>query len=294
MRIANVAGRATLITAGDGTADLTGLDVEKASDGRFPADPQALFEQWDELHEWAAAHEGRGDLAIRVAELGPPTPAPRQVFGIGLNYAEHINESKMERPPAPAVFTKFPTSITGPSAQVVLPSANVDWEVELVVAIGRRAYEVAEADAWGHIAGLMVGQDLSERVVQLMGGVPQFSMGKSFPGFAPVGPYLVTPDEVPNRDDLELGCRVGDEVLQLGRTSDLIFDVSELVAKLSAICPLLPGDIIFTGTPSGVGNARDPKRFLEPGQVLVSHIEGVGEISNELVAGPHHPAGASS
>lgn len=282
MRIANVAGRATLITSADGS---TGLDVAKASDGRFPSDPQAVFEQWDELREWGTANSDRGDVTIRASELGPPTPLPRQVFAIGLNYAEHINESKMGRPPAPAVFTKFPTSITGPATPVLLPSPNVDWEVELVVAIGRRAFEVSQDAAWDHVAGLMVGQDLSERVVQLIGPVPQFSLGKSYPGFAPVGPYLVTPDEVPNRDDLELGCRVDDEVLQLGRTSDLIFDVAELIAKLSAVCPLLPGDIMFTGTPSGVGVARDPKRFLLPGQVLRSHIEGIGELSNEMVAG---------
>ena len=285
MRLANVAGRSTLITSDDGTH---GLDIEKSSDGRFPSDPQAVFELWDEIHEWGEANSDRGDVAITAADLGAPTPSPRQVFAIGLNYAAHINEAKMGRPPAPAVFTKFPTSITGPSTPVVLPSANVDWEVELVVAIGRRAYEVSESASWDHVAGLMVGQDLSERVVQLIGPVPQFSLGKSYPGFAPVGPHLVTPDEVPNRDDLELGCGVGDEVLQLGRTADLIFTVAELIAKLSAICPLLPGDIIFTGTPSGVGNAREPKRFLLPGQVLDSHIEGVGELHNEMVAGPHY------
>jgi 2,4-diketo-3-deoxy-L-fuconate hydrolase len=184
------------------------------------------------------------------------------------------------------VFTKFPTSITGPNATVELPSGNVDWEVELVVAIGRRAHRVSEEAAWGHVAGLMVGQDLSERVVQLAGPVPQFSLGKSYPGFAPLGPALVTVDEISHPDDLELDCRLGDEVLQAGRTGDMIFSVSELIARLSAVCPLLPGDIIFTGTPSGVGNARDPKRFLPPGGVLTSHIEGIGELRNALVAGP--------
>jgi 2,4-didehydro-3-deoxy-L-rhamnonate hydrolase len=287
MRIANVAGRATLVIT-SGTGGYAGLDIAKASDGRFPADPQAIFEHWDELHEWGVANAERADLEVAPGDLGAPTPAPRQVFAIGLNYAEHIAESKMGRPPAPAVFTKFQTSITGPSDQVILPSANVDWEVELVAVIGRRAHEVSEAEAWNHVAGLTVGQDLSERVVQLIGPVPQFSLGKSYPGFAPVGPVLVTPDEVPDRDNLELGCKVGDEVLQLGRTRDLIFDVAELVAALSAVCPLLPGDIIFTGTPSGVGNAREPKRFLEPGQVLVSHIEGIGELRNEMVAGPRY------
>lgn len=167
-----------------------------------------------------------------------------------------------------------------------LPSASVDWEVELVVAISKRAGSVA----WQHVAGLMIGQDLSERVVQLAGPVPQFALGKSFPGFAPFGPALVTPDEVNNPDDLALSCRLGDEVLQRGRTRDMMFGIAELIARLSANCPLLPGDIIFTGTPSGVGVARDPKRFLPPGSVLTSSIEGLGELVNDFVAGPTYPA----
>ena len=139
----------------------------------------------------------------------------------------------------------------------------------------------------------MIGQDLSERVVQLAGPVPQFSLGKSYPGFAPLGPALTTVDELDHPDDLAIGCRLGDEVLQDGRTSDLIFDVRELVSKLSYICPLLPGDIIFTGTPSGVGNAREPKRFLPPGGVLTSSIEGLGELQNHFVPGFGYPVSPS-
>jgi len=289
VRIVNVGQR--LVLQGPSGA---GLDVEKASDGRFSGDPQAIFGQWDEFREWAAAQEGRADMAIDPAGLGAPTPDPRQVFAIGLNYADHVSESKMGRPDSPTVFTKFPSAITGPNATVELPSGAVDWEVELVVAIGRRAYRVREAAAYDHVAGFMVGQDLSERVVQLAGPVPQFSLGKSYPGFAPLGPALVTVDEIAHPDDLELGCRLGDEVLQLGRTRDLMFSVPELIARLSAVCPLLPGDIIFTGTPSGVGNARDPKRFIPPGGVLTSHIEGIGELRNHFVAGPGYEGAAGS
>jgi 2-keto-4-pentenoate hydratase/2-oxohepta-3-ene-1,7-dioic acid hydratase in catechol pathway len=285
MRIANIGGRTTLL---DATG--AGLDIANASDGRFPADPQALFGHWDEFRDWAAGQSGRADAAADPADLRAPAPQPRQVFGIGLNYAKHIAESRMGQPPAPAVFTKFPSCITGPHDAVELPSRSVDWEVELVVAIGRRAYQVDEEAGWSHVAGLMIGQDLSERVMQLAGPVPQFSLGKSFPGFAPLGPALVTPDEFADPDDLELGCRVGDEVLQLGRTRDLIFGVAELVARLSAVCPLLPGDIIFTGTPPGVGNARDPQRFLLPGSTLISHVEGIGELRNPIVAGSGYPA----
>ena len=280
MRIANVGGRPTLTTSSG-----LGLDIAKASDGRFGADPQSLFDQWYELRDWAVGREDQADTPVDPQSLGAPTPAPRQVFAIGLNYADHIAESTMGRPDTPAVFTKFPTCITGPNATVSLPSGNVDWEVELVVVMGRRAEQVAESRAWDHVAGLMVGQDLSERVVQLAGPVPQFSLGKSYPGFGPVGPAVVTVDEVGDPDDLELGCELDGEVLQHGRTSQLIFGVAELVARLSAVCPLLPGDIMFTGTPAGVGGARKPPRFLPPGGTLVSHIEGLGELRNPLVAG---------
>jgi 2,4-didehydro-3-deoxy-L-rhamnonate hydrolase len=288
VRIVNVGHRLVLLDASG-----AGLDVEKASDGRFSADPQAIFAQWDEFRDWAAGQAGRADEAVDPAELGAPTPAPGQVFAIGLNYADHVSESKMGRPDSPTVFTKFPSSITGPNATVELPSTSVDWEVELVVAIGRLAHRVSEEAAYDHVAGFMIGQDLSERVVQLAGPVPQFSLGKSYPGFAPLGPALTTVDELAHPDDLAIGCRLGDEVLQDGRTSDLMFDVRELVSKLSYVCPLRPGDIIFTGTPSGVGNAREPKRFLPPGGVLTSTIEGLGELRNQFVPGFGYPVAPS-
>jgi 2,4-didehydro-3-deoxy-L-rhamnonate hydrolase len=286
MRIANVGQRLALIDSAD-----SGIDVEKASDGRFSSNPQAIFGEWDEFRDWAAGIAGRGEFSIEPAELGAPTPAPRQVFAIGLNYAEHADESKIARPHTPPVFTKFPTCISGPNATISLPSRHVDWEVELVVVVGRLAYSVAEESAWDHVAGFMVGQDLSERVVQMAGPMPQFSLGKSYPGFGPVGPVLVTVDEIEHPDDLELGCGLGDEALQLGRTGDMIWGVPELIARLSSVCPLLPGDIIFTGTPSGVGAAREPQRFLTPGSILISHLEGVGQLRNELVAGPSYETG---
>jgi 2,4-didehydro-3-deoxy-L-rhamnonate hydrolase len=192
-------------------------------------------------------------------------------------------------PDVPPVFTKFRSCLTGPSAVVELPTDRVDWEVELVAVIGRYAERVPEEKAWSHVAGLMVGQDLSERAVQLAGPVPQFSLGKSFPGFGPVGPCLVTPDELADRDDLPLRCSVGGRVLQDGRTRDMIFSVPELVARISAVCPLSAGDLIFTGTPSGVGMGRQPQEFLRPGTTLVSTIGGVGELRNPLVAGPGFP-----
>ena len=277
MRTATIGGRLALLGP-DGP-----FDVERASGGRFGADPQAVFEQWDSFREWAASAPAGEPV---TGEVGPPVPAPRQIFAIGLNYRAHAAESGVTVPESPTVFTKFVTSLTGQDAQVVLPSDKVDWEVELVAVIGRRAEHVDVGRAWEHVAGLTIGQDLSERAVQLTGSVPQFSLGKSFPGFAPLGPELVTPDELANPDDLGLTCAIDGETVQKSSTGDLVFSVPELVARLSAICPLLPGDLIFTGTPSGVGMGRTPQRFLAPGELLTSRIDGLGELRTHLVARP--------
>lgn len=277
MRLANVGGRLTMLTDGGG------VDVERASGGRFAADPQAVFAEWSAFRGWAAGTRAAADVAVADAQLGAPAPRPAQVFGIGLNYRDHAAEAGLPLPDRPATFTKFPSCLAGPHDDVTLPSAAVDWEVELVVVMGVRAYRVGESAAWSHVAGLAVGQDVSERVVQWAGG-GQFSLGKSFPGFGPMGPCLVTPDELANPDDLALACEVNGEPMQKSRTSEMVFSVPRLVAELSAILPLLPGDVIFTGTPAGVGATRQPPRFLQPGDVLTSHIEGIGTLRNRCVA----------
>jgi 2-keto-4-pentenoate hydratase/2-oxohepta-3-ene-1,7-dioic acid hydratase in catechol pathway len=205
------------------------------------------------------------------------------VFGIGLNYRSHAAEAGMEVPKVPATFTKFPTSITGPFATVELSGGTVDWEVELVVVVGRRARHVDPGDGWAHVAGLTVGQDVSDRTLQFAAG-SQFSLGKSYPGYSPLGPWLVTPDELPEPDDLALGCAIDGETVQEGRSSDLVFDVPQLIAELSAVVTLLPGDIIFTGTPAGVGFTRQPPRFLQPGETVESWIDGIGRIRTRFVA----------
>jgi 2-keto-4-pentenoate hydratase/2-oxohepta-3-ene-1,7-dioic acid hydratase in catechol pathway len=277
MRLANVRGRLTLLASGGE------IDVEQASRGRFGTDPQAVFAEWAAFRDWALTVSGSPVVPVGDRDLGPPVPRPAQVFGIGLNYAAHAAEAGLPVPDRLATFTKFPTCLTGPNADVVLPSGAVDWEVELVVVMGLQAYRVAEQAAWSHVAGLMVGQDISERVVQWAGG-GQFSLGKSFPTFGPIGPCLVTPDELPNRDDLAIRCWVNDELMQESRTSDMVFSVPRIISELSAILPLLPGDVIFTGTPSGIGSSRQPPRFLQPGDVLRSEIEGLGRLRNRCVA----------
>jgi 2-keto-4-pentenoate hydratase/2-oxohepta-3-ene-1,7-dioic acid hydratase in catechol pathway len=274
MRIANLSGRLSLIGAGHA------IDVWHASEGRFEASPQAIYQRWAEFRSWAARAELPPGAEFDPANLGAPAPAPRQLLAAGLNYRDHASESGLAVPEGlPPIFTKFATSITGPVTTVTLPpDGHTDWEIELVAVIGTRAWQVAESDAWHYVAGLTAGQDLSERISQLAGPVPQFSLGKSLPGFTPMGPYLVTPDEFANPDDLGLLTTINGEQVQKARTSELRFPIPALLSRLSARIPLLPGDVIFTGTPAGVGLGRNPQRWLADGDELVSTIEGIGEL----------------
>ncbi|MFB4308515.1 fumarylacetoacetate hydrolase family protein [Actinomadura sp. GTD37] len=277
MRIANHAGRAVLVVS-DGKA----ADIATASDGRFGPGPQSVYDDWDAFTSWAATATPAPDVEIDALLLGSPSPAPSQVVAIGLNYADHAAETGFEPPTdLPPVFTKFASSITGPYGEIALPDGgHTDWEVEVVAVIGRTAHKVSPADAWDHVAGLTVGQDLSERILQFVGEAPQFGFAKSYPGFAPIGPWLVTLDEIPDRDDLALGCAIDGETVQDGRTSKLIFSIPQTIAKLSEVLTLRPGDVIFTGTPDGVGLGRTPQRFLRPGETLRTWVEGIGEMEH--------------
>ena len=281
MRLANLDHRLVLLTPSGA------VDVERASGGRFGPDPQGVYVVWDAFRAWVddeldPARHAAG--SVDPARLGPPVPSPRQVFASALNFPEHAAEAELSVPDVPLVFTKFPSCLAGPVGAVALPTDMVDWEVELVVVLGREARDVEAAEAWLHVAGVTVGQDLSARDVQRRGPAPQFSLAKSFPGFGPTGPCVVTPDELDDPRDLELTCRLNGEVVQHARTGEMVFGVAELLAHLSAICPLLPGDLVFTGTPSGVGARRTPPRFLRPGDVLTSAIAGVGELSQTFTA----------
>jgi 2-keto-4-pentenoate hydratase/2-oxohepta-3-ene-1,7-dioic acid hydratase in catechol pathway len=277
VKLANLDGRAALVL-GDAIAD-----IATASHGRFGPDPMGLYDEWDAFRDFAATVTvGTGPLI--EADLRNPVPRPRQVFAIGLNYRSHAEESGMALPEIPIVFTKFPASLAGPYDDIEVIGDTTDWEVELVVVIGGTADRVDEADAWTHVAGLTIGQDISDRHLQFAAG-SQFSLGKSRRSYGPIGPWVVTPDDLDNPNDLALGCSVDGEKLQDARTSDLIFSVPRLVAELSAVLPLLTGDVIFTGTPGGVGIARKPPRFLQPGNTLETWIEGIGTIRNRIVTG---------
>jgi 2,4-diketo-3-deoxy-L-fuconate hydrolase len=260
------------------------FDLAELSGDATLADPLAAVTRHRELHALYGRCESapKGGL-VADAVLGAPIPGPRQVFGIGLNYRDHAGESGMTLPPAPLTFTKFPSCIAGPTADVPLSGAMVDWEVEIVAVIGDEASHLAVSDAWSVVAGLTLGQDISDRAVQMTGVPPQFSLGKSFAHYGPIGPALVSIDAFADPDDLALWCDVGGERMQAARSSQLIFSIPTLVAYLSSICRLYPGDLIFTGTPSGVGMARG--RYLKPGETIVSGADVIGQLHNVCVAG---------
>ncbi|MCO1660711.1 fumarylacetoacetate hydrolase family protein [Pseudonocardia humida] len=282
MRLATRHGRAVLVSPD--AASL--VDVAEVSGGRFGPSPRSVYDVWDAFVDWernASIDFAAAGTPLALAELGAPSPDPRQVFAIGLNYRDHADESGLDHPTSPPTFTKFVGSFAGPVGELVLPAATVDWEAELVVVLGRRAERVTAAEAWTHVAGLTAGQDYSERALQLTGPAPQFSLGKSFPGFAPQGPWLVTPDEVADPDDLPVECRVNGEVVQRSSTKQLIFSVPHIIEHLSAVLPLLPGDVVYTGTPAGVGGTRTPPRFLREGDVVETSIGGIGDLRQVCV-----------
>ena len=279
MKIANINGRAAIVH--DGSA----IDIATASNGAFGPELSGLYQQWDAFITWAAsdaAVSAATGVPFAEADLGAPSPAPAQVFAIGLNYRAHAAEGGRPVPKAPATFTKFPTCLGRPFDPVKNQPGRHDWEAELVVVVGRRAENVAAADAWSYVAGVTCGQDYSERDTQNASG-GHFSLGKSFPGFGPTGPWLVTPNELSDPNDLAISCEVSGDLMQSSRTSNMVFPVATLIEHISHITPMLPGDIIFTGTPEGVGYARTPPRLLGPGDVVVTTIEGIGTIRQDIV-----------
>ncbi|WP_314192197.1 fumarylacetoacetate hydrolase family protein [uncultured Arthrobacter sp.] len=282
MRLANIANRLTLVTPNNEV-----IDLSQESDGRFSPWIQECYQRWDELLEYARTLEsspGKPLADVPPEDFGNPAPEPHQVFAIGLNYAAHAAEASLAVPEDLTVFTKFASSLAGPYGTVTLPPGTVDWEVELVAVIGRGGSHIPADKAWRHVAGITIGQDLSERTMQSAGPAPQYSLAKSFPGFGPVGPLLVTPDAFEDPDSIELGCAINGEEVQQGNTSDMVFPVPQIIARLSKVTPLFPGDVIFTGTPPGVGVGRVPQRFLAPGDELVTYMRGVGEMRHRMQA----------
>ena len=217
--------------------------------------------------------------------LGPPVANPGKILGIGLSYADHAAEAGMDLPEEPIVFSKVPTALSGPNDPVMIPrgSEKTDWEVELAFVIGRQALYVEKDEALDYVAGYAVMNDVSERAYQLEGS-GQFIKGKSFDTFAPMGPWLVTTDEVPSPMNLRLWLDRNGKCRQDSSTSNMVFAIDYLVSYLSGFMTLMPGDIITTGTPPGVGMGCKPPEFLEPGDVMSLGVEGLGEQKQDVVA----------
>lgn len=283
MKLANLRGRATLVV------DEGIIDVEKASNGRFSSRTDTLVGDLEELSAWfesakpALSESIVSSNVMRDPDLGPVISQPGQVFAIGLNYRTHALEMGLTLPTKPMVFTKFPSSVAGANATFPVVSPKTDWESELVVVFGKKGRHVTEADALRFVAGYCVGQDLSDRELQLLGSPAQFSLGKSYENFTPFGPWLTSADEVEDPNKLAIACEVNGERQQNSNTSDMVFSVAELISYLSSVVEIRPGDIMFTGSPHGVGQGQTPPRFLTAGDVLETTIEGLGALRNVAV-----------
>jgi 2-keto-4-pentenoate hydratase/2-oxohepta-3-ene-1,7-dioic acid hydratase in catechol pathway len=232
------------------------------------------------LDSAGAEHE----VARADATLLPPVPNPAKIACIGLNYRDHAAEVKMELPQHVTVFAKWPNTLIGDGAPIVIPSLShrVDYEAELAFVIGKRAHAVAEDEADAYVAGYTCFNDVSVRDYQMR--TSQWTLGKVFDTHGPCGPFLVTRDEVPDPQNLWIRCSIGGETLQDSSTAQMVFGVRRLIAELSAVMTLEPGDIIATGTPAGVGTSRTPKRWIQPGERVRVEIDGVGVLENPAVA----------
>jgi 2-keto-4-pentenoate hydratase/2-oxohepta-3-ene-1,7-dioic acid hydratase in catechol pathway len=277
MRLANLDGRSTIVLPEGG------LDVEHATKGAFSSDPLEAIERIDELAALSPSLDGPLQM-LTQGLLRAPSPRPTQMMAIGMNFHSHAAEMGLEVSKIPALFTKFRSALGAPFGEISLPSGTVDYEVELVVIIKKRTFKVAAEDAWDHVAGLCVGQDLSDRAVQ-MGAGRQFSLGKSYPGFAPFGPWISTLDEFADPNDVRIACSVDGVTVQDARTTDMVFPIPEALAQISSVIELFPGDVLYTGSPAGAGQGHTPPRYLKPGQELVTWAESIGEMSHQLVSG---------
>src|ERR1700760_4745149 len=285
-----LAGVRAAVVSGAGTL----VDLS-AAEPPLPADLEALLaaKRSGQLAALAGNAPETARVPLDQVRLATPVPTPSKIICIGLNYRDHAAETGQELPTKPTVCAKFPSALTGPYDPFVLPalSDKVDWEAELGVVIGRQARNVREDEALSYVGGYLCVNDVSARDVQSW--TSQWTLGKNFDTFAPAGPFLVTAAEVPDPQNLEIETRVNGVVMQHSSTANMVFTVAALVSQLSAVMTLEPGDIIATGTPSGVGAAQDPPRFLRDGDVVEVEIERLGCLRNPVVAAAG-PEGRSS
>lgn len=286
MRFANYQGRATLVVR-DGNGTDRAVDIARACGDRFGADPSVYTDLANHaaLAQLQASVDPAAWPVLDPQALGAPVPRPGKGLGVGLNYRTHAIESGREIPTEPHLFGKTENCVCGPYDDVIAPEGRheIDYEAEVVIVFGRTCKGATEADAWSYLAGVMAGQDISDRGEQFRLPIKQFTVAKSYDTFGPTGPYLVTPDELPDKDAIELTGVVSGEVMQQANTSDLIFSIPALVTWLSRFMTWQPGDLVWTGTPGGVGEARTPQRYLRNGDVIETLVGGVGAMRNIVV-----------
>jgi 2,4-didehydro-3-deoxy-L-rhamnonate hydrolase len=286
MRFANVHGRGVLVIADAGGADRA-IDIERATEGHLGSDP-AVYADLDNhpmLDDVAASIVTADWPLLDLDGLRAPVPRPPKGLGVGLNYRTHALESGRELPTEPHLFGKTDNCVCGPFDDVIAPAGRdqIDFEAEVVIAFGRTCKGATEDEAWNFVAGLTCGQDISDRGEQFRPPIKQFTIAKSYDTFGPTGPFLVTPDEFADRDALDLTGVVSGETMQSANTSDLIFSIPALIVWLSRFMTFGPGDLVWTGTPGGVGEARTPQRFLRDGDVIETTVSGIGTMRNRVV-----------
>ena len=237
-----------------------------------------------QLREWIVSHLNAAPRVAPSVRLGPPIGRPSKIVCIGLNFRDHAAESRMEPPKEPVIFFKSTTSLVGPNDPLVIPrgATKVDWEVEVAAVIGKRALYVSREEALNFVAGYVLHNDYSERSFQLERG-GQWVKGKSADTFAPLGPFLATPDEIADVDRLAMWLKVNGETRQNSSTAQMIFGVATLVSYVSQFMTLLPGDVISTGTPAGVGLGMNPPRYLKAGDIVELGVEGLGESRQQVL-----------
>ena len=281
LKLASIQGRAQFVVGS--STEFRVVDVEHSSNGSLPSDVMSCYSVWHLLRAHAVTLSATDGASCSIEQLDCPVPQPRQLFAVGLNYKKHAEEMNSPIPTSPLTFAKFQSSINTPCGDVQLVGATCDYESELVIVIGTGGVNIAQADAWQHIAGITAGQDISDRTLQYSGVPPQFSLGKSRTGFTPMGPWVADMHDNSNRDNLRLTCSINGEMRQDTNTNDMIFDIPEIVSYLSGICKLFPGDAIFTGTTAGVGHGHKPPIYLQRGDIIETTLEGVGIIRNRCV-----------
>ena len=285
MRLATLntpAGPHAAIQVGDSYVDLT------ATDAKFPGSVRELLANPELLK--AAGEAAMAPNAVKVpvagAKLHAPIHDPQKIVCVGLNYRDHAIESNMPIPKEPVLFSKFPSALIGSGEPIVAPkvSTRVDFEAELVIVIGKKGRKISEANALDHVAGYSVGHDVSARDWQLEKDGKQWMVGKTFDTFAPIGPVLVTKDEVADVHNLGIRLRLNGKTMQNSNTKEFIFSVPQMVSYISQVITLEPGDLIFTGTPPGIGHALSPQVYMKPGDVAEVEIDGLGTLVNPVIS----------